>query len=289
MSRKTEWYICCVLVLGAIGSFFIVRGPAYADGLLHVYFLNIGQGDAILIQAPEGTQILIDGGPGSRVIQELAAVLPVTDRTIDVVVSTHTDADHLTGLVEVLKQYEVSQVLETGMLCVTAICGQWEQTASLEGAPQTFVDRGYRMSIGDDLVFEVLNPAEQVRGQKLSKTNNGGIVMRMSYKQQTVLFMSDVEKTVEDRILMDYHNVDIDFLKVAHHGSKTSTSQAFLDATSPIAAFIQVGARNSYGHPTSQVIERLDKIPGLRYYRNDINGRIELTLDGLQYAIKTEH
>lgn len=286
MSTKTEKYLCGILLLGAIGSFFITKGPAQADGLLHIYFLNVGQGDAILIHAPDGTQVLIDGGPGARVIQELATVMPITDRSIDVVVATHTDADHLTGLVEVLKQYEVSRIIETGMACVTAVCGAWESAAAGESVERIVAHRGYRIAIGDELSLDVLNPAEDIRGQKLSKTNNGGIVLKMTYKNQTALFTADIEKSVEGQLLAV---ANVDFLKIAHHGSKTSTSQVFLGAASPLVAFIQVGVTNRYGHPTPEVIDRLDKFPGLRYYRNDTNGRIELVLDGLNYAVKTEH
>src|SRR3989344_1217708 len=134
MSKRGEWYVCAIFILGAVGSFFITKAPAQADGLVHVYFLNVGQGDAILIQGPDGTQILIDGGPGRRVIDELTAVMPITDRTIDVVIATHTDADHLTGLVEVLKYYEVENIFETGMACATAICGQWQDAVGQENA-----------------------------------------------------------------------------------------------------------------------------------------------------------
>jgi len=288
ISKKHELYLCGILILSAVGSFFVVHGPAQADGLLHIYFLNVGQGDSIFIQAPDGTQILIDGGPGSRVIQELGSVLPIGDRSIDAVIATHTDADHITGLVEVLKQYEVAQIIETGMSCVTVICSQWEREASAEGSPRIIAQRGYRVSLGDEFILEVVSPAQSVKGQTLSKTNNGAIVLKLRYKNQTALFTGDIEKKVEDELLRDGIALDVDFLKVAHHGSKTSTTQSFLDAVSPLIAFIQVGSTNRYGHPAPPTIERLEKFPGLVYYRTDINGRIELLLDGQNYAVKTE-
>jgi competence protein ComEC len=285
ITKKHELYLCAILLLASVGSFFVVHGPAQADGLLHIYFLNVGQGDSILIQAPDGTQILIDGGPGSRVVQELGSVLPIGDRSLDAIIATHTDADHITGLVEVLKQYEVGRILETGMSCVTVICSQWEREASAEGSPRTIAQRGYRVSLGDEFILEVVSPAQSVKGQTLSKTNNGAIVLKLRYKNQTALFTGDIEKKVEDELLRDGIALDVDFLKVAHHGSKT---QSFLEAVSPLIAFIQVGSTNRYGHPAPPTIERLEKFPGLVYYRTDIHGRIELLLDGLNYAVKTE-
>ena len=288
MSTKTQWYISGVFALTAIGSFFVAHGPTRADGLLHVYFLNVGQGDSMLVQAPDGSRILIDGGPSQRVLQELREIIPFTDNEIEAVVATHPESDHITGLVGVLGEYDVKNIIETGLSCTSAICADLEKAVFKENARRIYARRGYKFSVGDDLIFEVLNPADDERGRILSKVNNGAIVLKMTYKgSQSVLFTADIEKPVEDRLERDYADLDVDFLKVAHHGSKTSTTTAFLEATTPIAAFIGVGAKNSYGHPSAQTLDSLDKIPGLRYYRTDIDGRIELILDGLNYAVKT--
>ena len=289
ISRKTEWYLVVILCLAALGTSWIVRGPAQADGLAHIYVLDIGQGDAIFIQGPDGRQMLIDGGPsGSRVLDELGAVMPAGDHTIDAILATHTDADHLTGLVDVLGRYEVAHIFETGMLCVTATCTKWEEAATAEGAVREQPTQGYRIVFADDFYFDVLNPETSVAGQKLSKTNNGGIVLKMTYGKETALFTGDIEKTVEDRLLRQGALLDVDILKVGHHGSKTSTSDAFLAAASPHVALISVAAKNSYGHPSPEVIGRLASFPELRYYRTDIHGRIELTLAKENYAIKTK-
>ena len=284
MNAKQEWYLCGVLALAAIGSFFITSGPAQADGFVHVYFLDVGQGDAMLVQGPDGTQVLIDGGPGRRVIQALTSVIPLTDRSIDVVIATHTDADHLTGLVGVLEQYDVAQIIETGMACSTATCASWEKTATQEHASRSFAYEGYRLAMGGDVVLTILNPPQSVHGQNLSKTNNGGIVARLEYGAQSVLFTADVESSVERALLGSGAVLDSDFLKIGHHGSKTSSTQEFLDAVTPQAVFIEVGATNRYGHPTMQVLDRLAQ-KAIPVYRTDIDGTIELILDGTHYQI----
>lgn len=288
MSKTTKIELAILLVcIGAVVfSFSLAHRSVAYDGLLHVYFLDVGQGDAMLIQAPGGTQVLIDGGPSSKVLTQLGEVMPFVDHDLDAIVATHTDADHLSGLVDVLGRYKVDHIFETGMQCDTDICKKWEQAAQSEGAERSYVHAGYQLQLDPGTVMTILNPKESVKDQKVPKTNNAGIVMRLDYASQSVLFTADVEKPVEQRLLAEGENLDVDFLKVGHHGSKTSSTQEFLHAVTPKAAFIEVGAHNTYGHPTKEVLDRLEQ-NGIVVYRTDVSGLTELVLDGTTYHIYT--
>ncbi len=272
---KKDWFVLAVLGLVLTLTLFVKN----TDGKLHVYFLDVGQGDAIFVETPSGKQVLVDGGPGSVVLQRLGEVMPLFDKSIDLLVSTHPDADHLSGLVHVLQRYEVPKILETGMLCDTSLCGQWSE---IKKEKQPEIDNaflGQEINTGDGVKFLVFNPTENLNGKFLPKRNNGGIILKLIYGSQSVLLEADVEKPVEGKLVQGGVKIDSDFLKVAHHGSKTSSTENFLKKVSPLLAFIEVGRDNKYGHPTREVLQRLEdfKIP---YYRTDMDGTVELVLDG---------
>lgn len=281
--NKKDWLI--LVGLAVIAVLLVVSVPGLADGKLHIYFLDIGQGDAIFVRTENGRQILIDGGPDETILRKLGEVMPFYDRSIDLVAATHPDADHLAGLVSVLKKYKVEQILETGLACATSICRGWEKAKEAENARVTLAFKGQTIEADEQTSFLVLHPLENENGKVLSKRNNGGIVLKLLFDSQSVLFTADIEKQVEAKLLAIKTNLDADFLKIAHHGSKTSTTDNFLKAVSPLVAFIQVGAQNRYGHPTKEVLARLESF-GIKYYRTDTDGTKELILDGVSYQIK---
>ncbi len=280
------WLILIILVIIAVMSFF-VDSFGTRDGLVHVYFLNVVQGDAIFITTPNNQQILIDGGPDRSVLAELGKIMSFWDRSIDMIVLTHPDADHLNGLVDVLDRYKIDHIIETGIACDTSLCKSWKKSKKNEGAKLTLGHSGKIFDV-DDVIFKVLYPVEDLEDQKVSKTNNSSLVLRMEYGEQSMLLTGDIESTVEVRLPYYTDELDVEFLKVAHHGSKNSSMEAFLDAVSPNFAFIQVGIDNKYNHPHPDVISRLDK-NSIPYYRTDIDGRIELILDGTNYKIETKN
>lgn len=275
-----DWFVFWVLICAAVLSFVAVGTRAESDGLLHVYFLDVGQGDAIFIQAGEN-QILIDGGPDANVIQELAEVMPLGDRSIDMLVLTHPDADHVNGLIEVLERYDVEYVLENFLERHDAPAyAKWNE---LKNEAQVFqAVAGQIINIGEGIFLEILYPMDESTRQ--SKTNNNSIVAKLVYGENELLLTGDIEAKVERELVARGIDIDVDFLKVPHHGSKTSTTAKFLDAVTPEAVFIQVGTDNRYGHPHPSVLERLDE-RGIKYYRTDIDGTIELILDGQHYKM----
>src|SRR3989338_6407688 len=280
---RFDCWLLLVLAGLAVATFFI----PWPDGHLRVWFLDIGQGDAIFIQTPAGEQILVDGGPpGGGLLAQLGQVMPFYDRSIDMIVSTHPDADHLGGLVDLLGQYKVDEILETGMVCDTALCKQWGEEKQATKTKVEHIVLGQEIKLSSQARLVTLHPFVDEGGQKITQTNNGGIVLKLLYGQQSLLLTADVEKPIEDKKRISNVNIDSDFIKVGHHGSKSSSTEAFLQTVSPLVAFIQVGAKNSYGHPTAEVLDRLAKkqIPS---YLTSKQGSVELILDGKNYSIKT--
>ena len=278
-------YILAVVALLVALTFYAL---SRSDGLVHVYFLNIGQGDSIFIQNANGNQILIDGGPDTSVLNELGAVMPFWDRSIDMLVMTHPDADHINGLLDVLEKYEVKRVIETGVDCKTAQCVMWNNLVDKEKAKREFVWLGHIIDTGGGLVFEVLNPFTLQKGEIVTDKNNTSIVMKVVYGENELLLAGDIEEKIERKLALAGVDIDSDFLKAAHHGSKTSSSDIFLKTVTPELAFISAGLKNRYGHPAPVVLQRLES-HGIMYYRTDTDKRIELILDKTNYQVKTQN
>lgn len=246
------------------------------SGLLEVHFLDVGQGKAIFVEAPDGNQILIDGGPDNSVIERLSATMPVFDRDIDLVILTHPDSDHLNGLIEVLKRYAIGRIIETGIADPTAQYQVWHNLIKEKNIPVVIAQGGQRIKIGDDFVLEILFPNQSLAGQSFENTNQSSIVSRLLYGKNSFLFTGDAEEATEYFLTATGADIDSNILDVGHHGSKNSTSQEFLDIVSPALAVIQVGAKNRYGHPAQETLERLKNIEVLR---TDILGDINFTCD----------
>ena len=263
------------LALAAIFVWLAVFTKA-GSGKLAVDFLDVGQGKAIFIEEPGGAQILIDGGPNNSVIERLSAVMPYFDRRIDMLILTHPDSDHLAGLVEVLKRYEVDQIIETGIDDPTALYQEWRRLIKEKNIPVTLALAGQRIKIGEDFSLKILFPSGSLAGQTFANTNQSSIVARLQYGSNSFLFTGDAEEATESFLVGTGADLDSDILDVGHHGSKNSSSQDFLDAVAPDTAVIQVGANNRYGHPAQ---ETLDKLKGVQIYRTDLDGNVDFSCD----------
>lgn len=285
---KSNWFVCAVLLTSAILSFIAVSTSAKSDGLLKVYFLSVGQGDSEFIQTPNGNQVLIDGGPDAAVLQELGKIMPYYDHSIDLIVLSHPHSDHLDGLLEVLKNYQVSKVIENNINFQSADYAEWNKLKN--EAEVTEAKAGQVVDLGDDITLNILYPYKNGSGN-VTITNSGSskvhdymVVSRLDYGTESVMFTGDMEAKVEDELISKNVRLSAQFLKVGHHGSKTSTSEEFLDAVNPEIAFIEAGVNNVYKLPSPLILQRLEN-HGIKYYRTDVDGTVELSLDGQNYRI----
>lgn len=240
-----------------------------------VAFLDVAQGDSILLQ--EGTrQVLIDGGPGQHVLQRVAEEMPWFDRTIEVVVATHPDKDHLEGLLAILRRYDVELVLVSYVPHTSQLQEAWVnelgKAARERGTQFRFVWAGESMTAGE-MKFSFLWPTVVWAQNHPTPTNNNSIVTRVDVEGKSFLLSADAEEVVEKQLVGGWQHdlLDVDVLKAGHHGSKTSTSAEFLAAASPGVVAISVGEDNTYGHPHPDVLGRLTS---LAVARTDLAGTI---------------
>jgi competence protein ComEC len=283
-----KWLILPLLVVAILVWSVALTMP---DDKLHVSFLDVGQGDAILIQTSNGQDILIDGGPDPQKINlEMSKKLPFWDRTIDLVVCTQPQADHVTGLVEVLQRYKVKQVFEPGVSYNSSIYREWLRLIEDKGIEYNIARAGQEIDLGNGINMEVLNPPEGLFEGTSHDVDNNGVVLRLTWGQVSFLFTADIREEAEFELIGQRANLKSTVLKVAHHGSETSTSQQFLAAVAPEVAVISAGADNPFGHPSPEVVERLiGRLGEDNVYRTDEDGTIEFVTDGERLWVSTEN
>lgn len=261
----------------------VAQGP---DGYLHITFLDVGQGDAILIETPEGSAILVDGGPDpARLRTALGQELPFGDRDLELVVLTHPQEDHLAGLLAALESYEVEMLLHAGQPCDTSVCDRFWAEAEASGAPLHEVKAGTRIETASGLSVEVLHPPGTHLMGTSADANNNSIVLRLVWGRLSVLLTGDIEEEAERVISRSGRELRSVVLKVPHHGSATSLSPPFLGRVSPQVAVISVGADNTYGHPAPSTLAKLE---GIAVLRTDAEGTIEIVSDGERYWVLTD-
>ncbi len=244
------------------------------DNRFHIWFLNVGQGDSIFIKTPQNHQILVDGGPKNKVMEELAAVMPFFDKSIDLVVLTHPHADHIEGLIEVLNRYEVENVLFTGASYENSTYEEFLRLIRQKSIPFFIADKDLDFKLGEVFV-DVLYPLHQVAAQSFSNINNSSIAMRISYKDKAVVLTGDMEVEAEKELLKSgITNLRANIFKAGHHGSKTASSSALLNAIQPEDVVIQVGKDNSFNHPHIEALQNFYLIEA-NIWRNDLDGRVE--------------
>jgi competence protein ComEC len=249
-------------------------------GVLTVAFLDVGQGDAIYIEAPNGNQMLIDGGPDRKVLSSLSKVMPFYDRSLDMVMATHPDADHVGGLSPVLAAYDVASVIEP-FATTSRHTPQYDAFVvreASEGSQHIAARRGERVILSPGVYLEILFPDRDVENN--TDTNYESIVARLVYGNTSFLFTGDAPKDIEEYLAaLDGQSLHSNVLKVAHHGSKNSASDLFLGFTNPDYAVISVGKNNRYGHPNKEVLDELDKFK-IKTLRTDEEGTIVMQSDG---------
>ena len=281
--------VLVVFVILVVATILFVReshapppAPLVSSGELRVWFFDVGQGDAILIDTPDHHQILVDGGPSQAILSKLGQVLPPWDRSVDAIVLTHPHLDHVAGLMSVLERYDVAAIYDGGALARTGAMDAFGEDAIVEGAAIDHLVAGDRFVYGD-VTLDVLAPTRAFDGTYPKDPNEASLVLLLTYRDTTVLLMGDATDDVERDILSTVG--DIDVLKVGHHGSRTSSSTELLDDVTPELAIVSCGIDNSYGHPHPATIQRLDD-RGIRIERTDLDGDILLTSTGGEPTVK---
>ena len=247
---------------------------------LKIVFFDVGQGDSAFIETPQGHQIIIDGGPTAAVLGKLGKQMPFWDKSLDLVILTHPDDDHVTGILSLLEIYNIDYFLWTGVLKDDAenkkLVKLLEKVA-LKPTKIIFADPKTDILAGSAF-FDVIYPFENLSGQKPKNTNESSIVFKLFFGKSKVLFTGDIGFSTERKLLKAGVSLDSDVLKTAHHGSKYSSLEDFLTVVSPETAVISCG-KNSYGHPTPEVLQRLSNV-GAEVLRTDQKGDITMLLDG---------
>ncbi|MDP2705136.1 MAG: ComEC/Rec2 family competence protein [Patescibacteria group bacterium] len=277
MNYYTRFRVFVLVFLFIVNGFIWYAVYGEERGHLTVTFLDVGQGDAIFIQAPNGNQMLIDGGKGKAVLSQLSKVMPLYDKSINIVLATHPDADHIGGLPSVFEHFNIKTFIEPGVSSDTAIYKTLGKSVANEGAKKILARRGMKINLGSGVSFLVLFPDRDVTD---FETNTASIVGILTYEESSFLLTGDSPKEIENYLtFLNATGVDVDVLKAGHHGSKTSTGKAFVSATSPDYAVISAGENNSYGHPHAEVLQTLSDF-GAQIVRTDEMGTIIFTSDG---------
>lgn len=281
--KKLSKPIFCILIFLVFGNIlawiavFSFSGPSR----LELIFFSVGQGDAILIETPGKNQILIDGGPGNLILEKLGKRMPFFDRTIELIVLSHPESDHLQGLLEVLKNYKVENIIWSGVKRTTPDFEEWQGLIEKERAKIFYAKAGLKVS-EKNLVLIFLYPFELLAGKFVQNSNETSLVAKLELGKATFLFTGDIPKSIEEELLSKYKEADVLFsqvLKVAHHGSKSSTSERFLEKVLPKIAVISAGENNQFGHPHSETLEKLEKYK-IQILRTDLQGDIKIVTNG---------
>jgi len=221
---------------------------------LKVHFLDVGQGDSILIETPHRRQVLVDGGKNRKVLSELGRILPFGDRYLDIIIATHPDLDHIGGLVAVEERYKVGLKLDN-----------------------TSAKRGQVINFGDGVKLTILFPDRDIAGWD---DNDASVVARLDYGESSFLLTGDATIKTENILLsLDPKILDTDVLKAGHHGSRTSTSLMFAEAVTPEYTIISAGKNNTYGHPHQEVLSILAQV-GSQILSTAESGTLKFETDG---------
>lgn len=272
-----------LIITAAVSLYFVHKEDR--RGILTIAFLNIGQGDSIFIDSPSGNQLLIDGGPGKSVLSELSALMPFYDRSIDVIIATHADQDHVGGLPDVLQRYKVNLFMEPGVAGESSSYEELERMINEKEKrgviKKILARRGMVIDLGEGVKLHILFPDRDPVGME---TNMSSVVAKLVYGEHEFMLTGDSPSQIEG-YLVTLGGVESDVLKAGHHGSKTSTSESFVKAVSPEYAVISVGKDNRYSHPTAEVLETLSKL-NVQILRTDTQGRIVFKSDGVNLKVK---
>jgi competence protein ComEC len=254
-----------------------------ASNNLTVHFIDVGQGDSELIQF-NNKNVLIDGGEQDMGPRVESYLREHGVSSLDIMVATHPHSDHVGGLITVLNDTPVKQVLDIGQAHPSPIYETFLKLIDQKNIPYKNPQQGQTINLDPNLTIEVLNPPAALFSDDL---NQNSIVLKVSFNKVSFLLMGDAGFEAENSILASGYNITSDILKVAHHGSSSASSLTFLGKVRPAISVIEVGAGNDYGHPAQETLDALQQI-GSKIYRTDLNGNIVVTTDGVSYSVTTQ-
>lgn len=287
MNSKTVRIGLLAIVFGMLGIALLTTSATWgkepAKRMTEVYMFDVGQGDSFFIQTSTGKQMLIDAGKDATVLGELSRVMPWNDRSIDIVLATHPDMDHIGGLDEVFKRYKVD------MFLTSSVGGETEEYKNLlkivneKKIPAYFVEQGVRFDLSSTEYFMVLFPDRDVKGWE---TNTGSVVGKFVSGERSILFTGDSPTSIEQYLAKTIPDLlDVDILKLGHHGSRTSTTAALLKVTTPNLALVSAGKNNSYGHPHKEVTDLLQQF-AVPIVSTQDQGTVVFETDGVKWYRK---
>jgi len=273
-----NWRVLFLVVL-IVFNLFVWSGVNALKPKKHVTvsFINVGQGDSILIESSNNNHILIDGGRDKKLLYELGKTLSFFEREIDVVIETHPDADHIGGLPEVIKRYKVGLFMEPGVESENAIDDELKRRVKEKNIADTLARAGQVIDLGDGSYLRILFPDRDVSGLD---TNDASVVAQYIYGDTCFHLTGDSPIKIENYLIEIYgKKLKCNVLKTGHHGSRTSTREEYVVTVQPEIAIISAGKDNSYGHPHSEVVERL-KNHNVKILSTIDSGTIKLISDG---------
>ncbi|MDP3975980.1 MAG: MBL fold metallo-hydrolase [bacterium] len=246
---------------------------------LEVKFLDIGQGDSVLIRTPHGRTVLIDGGPGVAILERLGEELSFWQKRLDMVILTHPDLDHLEGLVEVLKRFDVDRVLLTGVAHDSLLYHAFFEQLQQKNIQPTLVSTDQDWMIDEGVYLDVLYPIKSVALQEADNVNDTSVTVRLIYGQTSMFLGGDNEKDAEHELLLTDFDLSADIFKSGHHGSRTSSAPELLQAIGAKRVVIQSGRENPFDHPHLDTILEFDE-KGMEWVNTKDMGTITLVSDG---------
>jgi len=273
-----------LVILGILAVVSFLVWSAYfsirPDNTLKVIFFDVGQGDSALIETPDRNKIIIDGGPDNSVLAKIGRYFSFFDKAVNVLIITHPDSDHLAGAVEIAKNYNVGLIIVNGKACASSLCGEFEKITKQKNIKVVEAVRGQEIDLGHGAKIDILMPDNQaVIGTNREGDNNSSIISLLSFGKDSFLFTGDAEIKEEQALIDNFPGLKAEVLKVGHHGSKNSSTQSLLERIKPKFSVISVGAKNRYGHPTAETLERLRQV-GSEILRTDISGDVKFVSNG---------
>lgn len=283
---KKIWITVTVAIsLLTVGALFVRNKKENQNSTPFTFsMLNVGQGDALLVQSNTGETLLIDGGPDSQVLSELKKTLPRNDKTIETVILTHPDLDHIGGLLSVIDYYRVNRILVSGLKATSSHSQSFAKKISHKKIPLISADMHSDFQLNgvgingaiETMTVDILYPWSPIIFSH-EDANNDSIVARLEYRGHTILAMGDAEAPVEEQLRTHYRHkeLDVEILKLGHHGSKTSSTPDFVKTASPRIALASMAKNNSFHHPSPSIVKEMRRF-GIPLLTTAANGRITI-------------